>query len=682
LANLTITTYEMPAARLGPENPLPPLVPPRPPSEGMRFNPNVPEGDRKYVGYGAEAGCLPHRLQDDYDRIRRPRAFRVAVLENETLRATFLLELGGRLWSLLHKPSNRELLYVNPVFQPANLAVRNAWFSGGVEWNIGVIGHTPYTCSPLFAARLRADDGTPVLRLYEWDRIRGTPYQIDTWLPAGSPVLFVRVRIINPHDREVPMYWWSNMAVAERRDVRVVVPTDRAYNFSYQGEMRQVPIPICDGRDATYPTNALSSSDWFYRVPDRHRLWIAALGKDGRGLVQASTSRLVGRKLFVWGMGPGGRRWSEFLAVPNRPYIEIQAGLGRTQAECLPMPAHTEWSWLEAYGLMEAEPKAVHGSDWDAARRAVQSRLDEKLPQSQLEAELVRSEAMANRAPEEIIQQGSGWGALERRRRQRAGERPFCTEAMVFGDASLGPDQIPWVGLLEKGALPSCDPADPPGAWMIQPEWRRMLEAAVREERGDHWLAWLHLGVMRYDAGEIPEAKKSWDRSIALAPSAWAYRNLAVLATHQGRKADAADLWLTAHRMLPGLTPLAIECAQGMIDAGRAKDLVALMETLPPVVRSNDRIRVLEARAALEVGDLDKLERILLSKMELANIREGEVVLSDLWFEMHEKRLAAREGVPIDDKLHQRARREFPPPAWIDFRMSTPTAAPPTSPQE
>ena len=62
--------------------------------------------------------------------------FRVAVLENDHLRATFLLELGGRLWSLLHKPTGRELLSVNPVFQPANLAIRNAWFSGGVEWNI------------------------------------------------------------------------------------------------------------------------------------------------------------------------------------------------------------------------------------------------------------------------------------------------------------------------------------------------------------------------------------------------------------------------------------------------------------------------------------------------------------------------------------------------------------------
>ena len=35
-------------------------------------------------------------------------------------------ELGGRLYSLVHKPLGRELLARNPVFQPANLALRNA----------------------------------------------------------------------------------------------------------------------------------------------------------------------------------------------------------------------------------------------------------------------------------------------------------------------------------------------------------------------------------------------------------------------------------------------------------------------------------------------------------------------------------------------------------------------------
>jgi tetratricopeptide (TPR) repeat protein len=671
VSELRVTTYEMPAARLGPENPLPPFQPPKAQSEGIQFSGTVPEEERKYIGYGFGLGCLPYLIQDDYDRVRRPRAFRVAVLENEILRATFLLELGGRLWSLFHKPSSRELLYTNPAFQAANLAVRNAWFSGGVEWNVSVPGHTPFTCSPLFAARASGDDGTPILRLYEWERIRGVPYQMDFYLPDGSPFLFARTRIFNPHYHDIPMYWWSNIAVAEQPDVRIVVPAETTYRFGYRGQMNYEPVPIVDGIDVTYATNMESAADFFYRIPEGHRPWIAALDKHGRGLIQASTARLRGRKLFVWGMGPGGRRWQEFLSVPGRPYLEIQAGLARTQAECLPMPNRVEWTWLEAYGLMQANPVVVHGTDWPAAYKAVEARLNAVLPQEWLESELKRGEAAAGHSPEEILHRGSGWGALERRRREHAGERPFCSEAIIFDDASLGPDQEPWLELLQSGALPKRSPADPPGACMVQPEWHQLLQQAVDRGRGDHWLSWLHLGIMHYYTEEYRAAKQAWEKSIALEPSAWAYRNLAVLAKHQQRPAEAAELWLKARDLAPSLLPLAIECCQELLDAGQAGQLIGLIGSLPPQVRANASIRVLEARAALDTDDLRRVEAILQSDLELTNLREGDVVLSDLWFAMHEKRIAAAERVPIDEALKQRVRRDFPPPAHIDFRMST-----------
>jgi len=47
--------------------------------------------------------------------------------------AVFYPEVGGKMASLVHKPSNRELLFNNPVFQPGNLGRLNAWTSGGGE---------------------------------------------------------------------------------------------------------------------------------------------------------------------------------------------------------------------------------------------------------------------------------------------------------------------------------------------------------------------------------------------------------------------------------------------------------------------------------------------------------------------------------------------------------------------
>ncbi|MCZ7545460.1 MAG: DUF5107 domain-containing protein [Anaerolineae bacterium] len=423
MSELRLETWSMPAADLGPENPLPPLRHFRE-LHAIESAPGIPEAMLANMAYGHVPNTLPYAMQDGYARALQERAFRVAVLENETLRATFLLEFGGRLWSLVHKPSGRELLSVNPVLQLANLAIRNAWFCGGVEWNIGTIGHSPFTCAPLFAARVTGAEGAPVLRLYEWERIRQTPFQIDAFLPDGSPVLFVRVQITNPHPHETPMYWWSNIAVPESPETRVVAPADAAYRFGYKRTgLMLIPVPEFEGVDFTYTTNVDHAADFFFHIPDDARHWIAALDAAGRGLVQVSTRRLVGRKLFLWGTGPGGRKWQRFLApTAAQGYLEIQAGLARTQMEHLAMPSGATWSWLEAYGLLEADADAVHGVRWADARGAVSDALERLIPRARLDAVLERSARLADAPPDALLQRGSGWGALERVRRAHDGE--------------------------------------------------------------------------------------------------------------------------------------------------------------------------------------------------------------------------------------------------------------------
>jgi len=588
-------------------------------------------------------------------------------LENETLRATFLLEMGGRLWSLFHKPSGRELLSVNPVFQPVNLAIRNAWFSGGVEWNIGIIGHCPFTCEPLFAGRVEGPDG-PVLRMYEWERVRQTPFQIDAYLPDGSPVLFVRVRIVNPHDWDVPMYWWSNMAVPETSATRVIAPATEAFQFGY-GRLDIVPIPTSGGMDVTYPTHLKDACDFFFRVPNGQRRWITALDREGRGLAQVSTDLLRGRKLFVWGMNPGGRRWQEFLSVPGQAYIEIQAGLPRTQMEYLHMPAKTEWAWLEAYGLLEADPAAVHGSDWAAAQHEVEGRLEALIPRGRLDAELARGAALADQPPVELFQRGSGWGALERQRREAAGEPPFCSAGLAFDAASLTAEQAPWLSLLREGAMPAVDATDAPRGFMVQGEWRAPLEDAVAAGRAANWLGWLHLGLLRYHTGDHDGAGAAWQASLGLTRTPWALRNLAVLARDNGNPALAAELYLAAQRLQPALLPLAVECGKALIEAGRSAEWLALASQLPEAIRSKGRIRLLEGRAALATGDLATVERILAERPVVDDLREGETALSDIWFEYHLRRVSAVENRQPDAEMAARVRQQYPVPANLDFRM-------------
>lgn len=605
------------------------------------------------IRYGGLATVLPYLMQDAYRRDLRDTSFAVAVLENEVLRATFLLDLGGRLWSLVHKPSGRELLHRNPIFQPANLALRNAWFAGGVEWNISATGHSPLTCSPVHAARVTRPDGTPVLRLYEWERIREVVYALDFWLPDGSPVLLVQVSIVNPNPHEVPMYWWSNIAVPETDEVRVLAPADSAFQFSYDRKLRVVPVPVHNGEDVTYPAGARHAADFFFDVRGTPRPWVAALDGSGAGLVQASSSDLGGRKLFVWGREPGGRRWQEFLSGPGSAYCEIQAGLARTQFERLPMSAGARWSWVEAYGLLQVDPEAVHGQDWAKARHATEQALDALVSLDELTAALADARQRADRPPDESLHDGSGWGALERRRRAAANEPPIDLPGTPFSDHTLGPEQALWVELLEEGRVPD----GVPRSYVVGPAWRAALDAAE-----DSPAAWLHRGVAAWAAGGRKEARAAWSRS---EDSPWALRNLAVTAADPSSR---ADLLVAARAGLPHLLPLTLETLRALLAAGRPGEVIELIDS--ELVGVDDgRVGVLEIEAALALGDLERAEATFDRKFVVAQLREGERSLSELWFAYQEARAARATGQPVDDQLRARLRHDHPVPSHYDFGM-------------
>ncbi len=650
------STLTLPVAPLGPENPLPVLAPP---ADAHTLDEDeraaLPEQMARQVGYGPLRSVLPTRLRDGYGRERRPAALDTLVLENAQLRVTVLPGLGGRIGSLFHKPSGRELLYTNPVFQPADFALNGAWYSGGIEWNIGATGHTTLSCAPLHAAEVPAPGGDGVvLRLWEWERLRDVPFQVDLWLPDASEFLYVGVRLRNPHHRTVPVYWWSNIAVPEAEDTRVLAPAEESWHFAYERRLRRTPVPEWEGTDRTYPLRSEFPADYFYEVPEDERKWIASLDGHGRGLVQTSTDLLRGRKLFVWGSGPGGRRWQQWLTEPGTPgYAEIQAGLARTQLEHLPLEGGESLAWLEAYGPLAADPGAVHGADWAAARAHTAERLEAVLPRSAVEDAYARWLPCADAEPVgERLASGSGWGALEV---ARAG---FALPGTPFDAGTLGPQQQPWAALLESGKLPAGPGDEPPGPTLVAPEWRELLESASAEgPEGGRELDF-HLGVAQWHAGDRSQAVRSWERAVAAEPWWPALRCLGVADGLEGHDVRAAERLLAAvhdaHARLahketgPGspvaaaLAALAREAATALLRAGRAADAEAVLDALPGHARDRGRFRLLRARALLARGQRDAARALFDEGFDVADLREGEETLSDTWAELTDDPLPDR----------------------------------------
>jgi len=638
-STVRLETLHLPAAAA------PPTAGPLPILHGTAVHADVTGADpamAERIAHGQPVTLLPYTEQGRYDRDRGPREFPAAVLRNDELTAVFLPTLGGRLWSLRHNPTGRELLHRNPVFQPANLALRNAWFAGGVEWNLGATGHHPLTCAPLHTAITQRADGTPALRMYEFERLRRLVFRLDTWLPPGASFLHVQVTLHNPGSTATPAYWWSNTAVPERPGTRVLAPAAEAFHFDYTARLRRVPFPVVDGTDRSRPAEVPYAADYFFDVPEgAERPWIAAVDEDGSGLLQFSTARLRGRKLFHWGSGSGGRRWQEWLSGTDAPYLEIQAGLAATQLEHLPMPAGATWRWTEAYGLLTAGPGAADG-DWAEVVKAV----DE-----QVRALPFDTAPTPDDGPVTPVREASGWGGLE----QAAGALP---ELPGLPFPAPGSEQAPWRELLDTGVLPVSEPPAPPvrGA-----HWLDRLSGA------EDWHGLLQLGLLHLAEGRPDDARAAFHGSLAATRTPWTLRNLAELDRLAGDHASSAALLREAHGLLPGLPELTVETLAALLAAGRPAEALTVVDRLPAGQRALGRVRLLEARAALAAGVLGRAEALLADGIEVADLREGEDALDVLWFAVHEARLAS--GGPVTDAVRDRVRAESPLPPRYDFRM-------------
>ncbi len=655
---VTFTYQLMDSANLGGTNPLPSFRSPNPHAISVVHDNVLPE---ETVGHGQNCGerILPYLLQDRYDRDIQKREQPVVILENEHLKAIILANYGGRLYSLVDKETGREAFFCNPVIQPANLALRDAWLSGGVEWNVSQLGHTFTTSSPMFCARVTDENGEDFLRIYEYERQKRLFWQVDMHLPKGAKQLYCYVRIVNQFE-DTPMYWWTNTAAREDATTRVFSASGRCL-FGHNGKLwagNMPHFPEISEKDLSYSLNLPRAIDFFMQTPAEEKApWEAVVYGDGSVTFERSSGLLRYRKMFCWGDLPGGWRWKEFLSKKGEgSYVEIQAGIGRTQSHGLTMPADSEWDFVTAFGMTDADTKAAY-DEWSVAQAHIASCVDKCVSVADIDTAYARMAKLGKKTPCELMHYGSGWGALECVRRQQQGEKDIPA-GYLFPLDSITDEQAVWSALLQEGKLPDQDP----DSYVTEKVWEDMIKAAP-----DCWQKYYHLGVIAIEDMRREEGIALIRRSAEMKETVWNLRALAMLETDADKSIALYDRVFAL-----GFTDVAFaqEYFKKLLAAKQYEKLLGVFEALPEEFRQNCRVRGMAVEAQLCTGDTTMCDEGFF-EMPFPNVREGEVKLSDLWYRYQAMLIAKERGVEVSAELEAWAKENLNPPHNIDFRMGT-----------
>lgn len=631
---VTATTRRLIGSPPGPDSPIPALTPLRA-LPTIELGPEASDELRERVAYGRLHSPLPSAVQRDYHRRDETLDVPAIELTNGRLTATVLPGWGGRVWSLYDHARRRELLHQPNRLRMANFALTDAWFAGGIEWNLGSTGHWCLTARPVHAAVVDDRGGDVVLRLWEWERTRDLIWQVDLRLRGDR--LVASTRVTNPDPDDKPLYWWTNIAVPEDRRTRVLAPATHAWRTSYSGRLDRVAVPYPDDTefDISFPRRADSAGDFFFDLPAARRPFVASVDPDGAGFVETSTAGLVGRKLFLWGDGPGGRRWQRWLDGGDGRYAELQAGRCMTQLEHDRIGGGMSVAWTESFGAFAIDPADAAGS-FEAAVSATEMALERIQSTGELDAEHDRWLTDVADAPVgERLHEGSGWGAVEL---QLRGAADGWSAALPFDEPH--DDGAAATAELLAGGDPAAERLPLPG---VSPQWQSWYHA----HRG-HWWAEYGVATCAHLAGRGDDAAAAYRASLAAFEYAAAWRGLGLLAVAADDVDDAVRCYTAARALDPGDRTLVTELLTLLLDDGRLDAADVVLDELPDEVATHGRTRLLAARCAALRGDAVSADAQLVG-LEVEDLAEGGRDIEEVWALVH-------PGEPL--------------PPHLDFRMS------------
>jgi hypothetical protein len=311
------------------------------------------------------------------------RTFKSYVLENRYLKVTLVPEFGGRIISIIYKPTGHEQLYRTEVGVPYGIKGGTFYYDwmmvyGGIFPTFPEPEHGKTWLKPwdFKVVKASANEVTVTMSLKDDFAYSATPARFrpgstgieaitTITLKADRAALDMRVVLNNPQDRAIDYEYWTCTTLAPGSDPNNPKATGGAEIIAPIGTYStpRWSASLADGDQSAGPgVSRFEKLRYFrnwptlgiaYAAPDMQggNFWGVINHDNEEGIIRIADNKVTpGLKMWTWGF-PSFTHETDPRKDPNpaRPYVELWAGMSDQFFHSANFPAGGEVSIAEIY---------------------------------------------------------------------------------------------------------------------------------------------------------------------------------------------------------------------------------------------------------------------------------------------------------------------------------------------
>jgi len=311
------------------------------------------------------------------------RTFKTYVLENRFLKVTLLPEFGGRILSIIYKPTGHEQLYRTEVGVPYGIKAGNFYYDwlmvyGGIfptfpdaehgktwlkPWDFKVVKQAVGEVT--VSMSLKDDFEYPAAPRKFRKGSTGIEATYDVTLKADRAALDARVVLKNPRAETIDYEYWTCTTLAPGSDLKdpkatggaeIIAPIGAYSTPNWSNNLSEGDERAGPGRHRfknlrffkNWPTMGIA-----YAAPDvgAANFWGVINHDNEEGFIRIADNRVTpGLKMWTWGF-PSFSNETNPRQHPNeaRPYVELWAGVSDQFFHSASFPPLGEMSIRETY---------------------------------------------------------------------------------------------------------------------------------------------------------------------------------------------------------------------------------------------------------------------------------------------------------------------------------------------